>query len=139
MRRVALLSTVLLGMACDDGAPETPSSARIVVLSVTDPVVGTDPVELGVVLFLSTRAGQAWLLDDTGRQLTDRVWVGGGEIARIDVEPLELEPGDNRLELRLAPDSGGVTLTARVVLTLDAECTRSTHCGGGRCVDFHCE
>lgn len=136
-RSLALLALVL--PSCDDGAEDPPSLPRLVILAVTDPVFeggGSRPASL---LWYSTREGRAWVADRTGNPVNDAVHASGGELVRSDVAVEQLAPGDNQLEVILAPDSGGEALRAVAVVSVDAECTRSEHCAEEfHCSDFAC-
>jgi hypothetical protein len=138
---VRYLTVILLafGVACDGEQSEPPSEARIVLFAVNDPVLDAAEVEPGSVLWLSTRAGRGWISTSDGRTLGSHVPVTGGAINRTEIWPSELEPGDNALEVRLAPDSGEDAMRASIVITVSGECTRREHCPGGQCIGFRCD
>ena len=125
------------GVGCDDVGEETPERADILVFAVSDP----DPAAgiPGRALWLSTRAGLAWVSTTSGRQIGDRTHVLGGQIVESFMPALELEPGLNDLVLGVAPDSGEEQLRATVRMNVAVDCTRTEHCPSGqRCDAYSC-
>ncbi len=135
----ALLVAALASPGCDDGPADPPSLPRLVLLAVTDPVLDPAAPVPASILWYSTREGRAWVADRTGNPLVEAVHALGGEIVRSRVAIEALSPGDNELEVILAPDSGEPTLRAVALVSVDADCTRPEHCRPGTfCVDYAC-
>jgi hypothetical protein len=136
--RGCLIALLALAAACDDGEPDPPSQARIVLLAVTDPTFPPEALQPASILWLSTRAGRAWIQDQEGHLLGSQVEVAGGEVVRSLIVAEDLDPGDNSVEVVLAPDAGGASLRATAIVGVSAMCTRHDHCTPERCVAYVC-
>jgi hypothetical protein len=135
----ALLAS--LTSACDDTTePDPPVDHELVVVAVVDPDL-SDPVSPGParLVWFSTLTGVARFLAGQ-RELCDRAAVSGGELVTTSIDPLQLIPEINDVEIRLVPQRGGDELFKRVQVYVDAECTWPSHCPGDPdCIDFSCQ
>ena len=138
---VAMALVASMTSACDDSTePDPPAAAEIIVVAVVDPDLSApaSPVPARL-LWFSTRTGVARFLSDQ-RELCNRAAVSGGELVTTSIDPSQLIPGINDVEIRLVPQRGGDELVKRVQLYVDAECTWPSHCPGEPdCVDFSCQ
>lgn len=140
----AVLVTALLfsvTAACDDTTePDPPVEPDVAVVAVVDPDL-SDPTTPGParLLWFATRSGVARFLAGQ-RELCDRAAVSGGELVTTSIDPLELIPGINDVDVRFVPQSGGDEIAKRVQVYVEAECTWPSHCPGDPdCIDFSCQ
>jgi hypothetical protein len=145
-RQVRTLASLLVAgslpcgvAACDDEPSSyTPEEARIYLVATIDPdlTVPSDPAP-GRIVWFSTRAGRARFLSGA-REVADQAQVSGGELATTTLDPLELEPGVNTIEIRLVLSRSAGEIFTQSQVYVAAECTWHEHCAGS-CVQFSCQ
>jgi len=142
---IEAFATLLVGVSaaglvagCDDGTTDPPEEAKIYLVALIDPdLTDTSAPVPGRILWISSRAGRA-RFESGGREVADQAQVVGGELATTTVDPLDLVPGVNTIDITLVIQQGGGEIFEQARLNVAAECTWHEQCSGS-CIQFRCQ